>query len=86
MEQILNDNPSLKRLAVAAAGSAAIALNKKLNLGLDATDVMTLGGIVVTFLAQSAVVQKAKLAGAAASDAVESPAKAAELLGGTVAK
>lgn len=52
MEQFLTDNPSLKRLAVATAGSAAIALNKKLGLGLDATDIMALAGIVVAFLAQ----------------------------------
>lgn len=85
MEQLINDNPSLKRLAVAAAGSAAIALNKKLGLGLDATDVMTLGGIVIAFLAQSAVVQKAKLAGEQAAAAIVTPADAAALLGGKVA-
>jgi hypothetical protein len=84
MEEFLNNNPSLKRLGVTVAGSAAIALNKKFGLGLDATDIMTLGGIVVTYLAQSAVVQKAKLAGEQAAAAVDSPAKAADILGGKV--
>ena len=86
MEQFLTDNPSLKRLAVATAGSAAIALNKKLGLGLDATDIMALAGIVVAFLAQSAIVQKAKIAGAAAAAAVATPEDAAKALGGAVVK
>ena len=86
MEELLNNNPSLKRLGVTVAGSAAIALNKKFGLGLDATDIMTLGGIVVTYLAQSAVVQKARLAGEQASAAVVTPADAAAVLGGKVAQ
>lgn len=84
MEQFLNDNPSLKRLGVTVAGSAAIALNKKFGLGLDATDIMALGGIVVTYLAQSAVVQKAKIAGESAAAAVKTSGDAAAALGGKV--
>jgi hypothetical protein len=84
MEEFLNNNPSMKRLGVTVAGSAAIALNKKLGLGLDANDILALAGVVVAYLAQSAVVQKAKLAGEQASAAVVTPADAAKALGGKV--
>lgn len=84
MEEFLNNNPSAKRLIVTAAGGTAVALNKKLGLGLDANDVMALAGIVMAYLAQSAIVSKAKLAGEKAAAEVKTADDAAKTLGGKV--
>lgn len=86
MEEFLKNNPSLKRLGVTVAGSAAIALNKKLNLGLEANDIMALAGIVVTYIAGSNWKAVADAKGKAAADAVTNSADAAKVLGGEVAK
>lgn len=84
MEDLINKYPSVKRLGVAAASSAVIALNKRFGLGLGVEEIAALAGIAMTYLAQSAVVQKAKLAGEKAAAEIDSPAKAAEALGGKV--
>jgi hypothetical protein len=49
--------PTARRLAVTLATAGLVALNRKLGLGLEAADVAALAGVVVAYLAQSAVRQ-----------------------------
>lgn len=84
MEQFLNDNPSLKRLAVTTLGSGILAAADKAGVSHDV--IMAIAGLIGTYLLQSGVVSMAKAKAEAAAAAVDSPAKAAEVLGGTVAK
>jgi len=78
------DANSLKRLVVAALSAAAVFINKKFGFALGEAEIAAIAGIVITYLAQSAVVQKAKLAGESAAAEVADANKAAEVLGGKV--
>ncbi len=47
-------NPSLKRYAVGTGTAALIALNKKLGLGMDSTEIIALVSLAIAFIGQSA--------------------------------
>ncbi len=75
----LLDLNSLKRAGVGALTAAIIALNKKLGLQLDATDVISLTGLAVAYITQSAV-KEVKLAGIDAAAKVDSVQAAVDVL------
>ena len=63
-------NPSVRRILVTIAGVAAVSLNKKFGLGLEAADIATIGGIVISYILGSnanAAIQGAAKAGQAAA-------------------
>ena len=63
-------NPTVRRLLVGVATAATVALNKKFGLGLDSTDVLTLGGLALGYILQSGAkdaIVSAKQAGAEAA-------------------
>ena len=65
-------NPSVRRILVTLAGVAAVSLNKRFALGLEATDILTIGGIVASYILGSnanAAIQGAAKAGQAAAEA-----------------
>lgn len=68
MEDLLTNNPSLKRLLIVLAGSALVAFDKKLGLNLSDFAIGSITTMVTGFLAQSAYkeVQMAKVEAAAA--------------------
>lgn len=67
------ENPTLRRLLVGLAGVAAVSLNKKFGLGLEATDIGGVVAIVVSYIlgsnANSAIQGAAKAGQAAAVEA-----------------
>lgn len=80
-------NPTVRRLLVGAAAAATVALNKKFGLGLDATDVMTLGGLALGYILQSGAkdaILGAKQAGADAA-AAATPEQIAKAIADAVA-
>lgn len=80
MEDLLTNNPSLKRLLIVLAGSALVAFDKKLGLNLSDFAIGSITTMVTGFLAQSAYkeVQMAKVSAAAL---VVTPSDAAKELG-----
>lgn len=80
MNELLS-NPSLKRAAVGAITAALIALNKKLGLGMEVSDVIAITSLAVAFLAQSAA-KEVKLAGVEAAAKVDSAKAAVDVING----
>lgn len=80
LEDLLANNPSLKRLLIVLGGSALVAFDKKLGLNLSDLAIGSITTMVTGFLAQSAYkeVQMAKVDAAAA---VKTPTDAAKVLG-----
>jgi hypothetical protein len=79
-------NPTVRRLAVSGATALVIALNKRLGLNLDVSEVGGLVALVLGYLAQSAAVDRARIiseanaAATAAAGKVTTPADAAAVL------
>ena len=75
------DEATIRRLAVTAAGIGAVA-----GLKLEADQIAGVVTMVGMYLGQSAVVQRAKLAGEQAAASINTAADAAKALRGEVAK
>lgn len=75
-------NPSLKRAVVGALAAAIVALNKKLGLGLEVTDIIAITTLAVAFLTQSAM-KEVKMAGVEAAAKVDSVKAAVDVLNAT---
>lgn len=80
-------NPTVRRLAVSGAAAAVVALNHKLGLGLDTSDIGGLVALALGYLVQSAAVDRARIiteanaAAATAAAKVVTVADAAAVLG-----
>jgi hypothetical protein len=80
-------SPTVRRLFVFVLTSAAVALNHRLNLGMDVTEIGSLVALAVAYLAQSAATDRARIqaeaeaAAAAAAGAVRTVQDAAAVLG-----
>jgi hypothetical protein len=76
----------LKRLLVTALGAAVVALNGKLGLGMDSTQLGALSAIVIAYVSGSnwkaAVIAKATASGGVAAGAVTTPAGAVAAING----
>lgn len=72
-------NAGLKRIVVLAIGVAAVALNKKFGLELDATAQGAIASMVIGFLLQSGL-KSAKVEAAEAAAKVATPSDAAKEL------
>jgi hypothetical protein len=86
INDVVSDSGSLKRLGTFALTSGVIAVNKKLDLGLEAGDIAALVALALGYITQSMVHEKAKLAGEQAAAAVVTTKDAAAVLGGEVQK
>lgn len=75
LESLLSENPTLKRLAVGVMTGAVVALNKKLGLDLETSDILALVGLAVSMITGSNW-KEAKLAGAEAAKAIATTADA----------
>lgn len=85
-------SPTVRRILVALSTGAVVALNKRLGLELDATEVGSLVTLAVAYLAQSVVMDRARILaqaeadGAAAAAAVQTVEDAKKALGITEVK
>lgn len=52
MLQLLT-SPTIRRLFVTLAGSAVVVLNKKFGLNLDTTDILSIAGLVISYVTGS---------------------------------
>ncbi len=74
MEQLLTDNPAMRRTLAALLTPAVAVLNRKFALGLEVADLVTIGTVMATYIATSnwkaAALAKADAAGTAAAQQV----------------
>jgi hypothetical protein len=68
-------NPTVRRLAVTGASAAVVALNHKLGLGLDTTEIGGLVALAIGYLLQSAATDKARIVSEANAAAAAASAK-----------
>lgn len=79
LEDLLTNNPSLKRLLLTLAGAGLVAFDKKLGLNLSDLAIGSITTMVTGYLAQSAY-KEVQIAKVAAAEAVNTKAIAASEL------
>lgn len=80
------DEATIRRLVAMALGVAVPLLNSKLGLNIDDVGIGAIASVIVSYIVGSNVKHMAEIKSKAAADAVTDAGKAAEVLGGTVAK
>lgn len=80
------DEATIRRLVAMVLGVAVPVLNSKLGLNIDDVGIGAIASVIVSYIVGSNVKHAAEIKAQAAAAAVDSTDKAAEVLGGTVAK
>lgn len=80
------EEATIRRLVAMVLGIAIPALNSKLGLNIDDVGIGAIATVITGYIVGSNVKHAAEIKASAAAASVDSPGKAAEILGGTVAK
>lgn len=78
------DEATIRRLVAMVLGVAVPVLNSKLGLNIDDVGIGAIASVIVSYIVGSNVKAMADSKAKAAAGAVDSPEKAAEVLGGKV--